>query len=206
MISNFQIRAAARRLLGGKIFDQKWLIPMVGCLIYDAVVSITSNIGVGLLLVGFFELSLATFLLHPVRTGEDANLGDLIKGFTAPNAVSSFLTGIMKNIFIALWTLLFIIPGLVKLYSYALTGYIRHDRPELSYSETITESRRLMNGHKLDLFLLDLSFIGWYLLGALCCGVGTFFVIPYHQLSRALFYEAIIRSQQTEPTIEAEVL
>ena len=112
----------------------------------------------------------------------------------------------MKNIFITLWTLLFIIPGLVKCYSYALTGYIRHDRPELNFSQTITESRRLMNGHKLDLFLLDLSFIGWYLLGSLCCGIGTIFVVPYHQLSRTLFYEAIIRSQQTEPTVEAEVL
>ena len=206
MISNFQIRAAARRLLGGKIFGQKWLIAMVGCLIYSLAISFTSYIGVGFLLVGFFELALATFLLHPVRTGEDANLGDLTKSFTAPNAVSTLLTGIMKNVFIALWTLLFIIPGLVKCYSYALTGYIRHDRPELNFSQTITESRRLMNGHKLDLFLLDLSFIGWYLLGSLCCGIGTIFVIPYHQLSRALFYEAIIRSQQTEPTVEAEVL
>ena len=206
MISNFQIRAAARRLLGGKIFGQKWLIAMVGCLIYSLATSFTSYIGVGLLLVGFFELALAAFFLRPVRTGEDANLGDLAKSFTAPNAVSTLLTGIMKNVFITLWALLFIIPGLVKCYSYALTGYIRHDRPELNFSQTITESRRLMNGHKLDLFLLDLSFIGWYLLGSLCCGIGTIFVIPYHLLSRALFYEAIIRSQQTEPTVEAEVL
>ena len=195
MISNSQIRASARRLLGGNILESKWLIPLVGCILYDAALSVTSSFGIGFILLGFFELSLAYFLLRPIRTGEEAQLGDLLKSFTAPNPASTILTGIMKNLFIFLWSLLFFIPGIVKSYSYALTGYIRVDRPELSFSETITESRRMMDGHKMQLFCLDLSFIGWYLLGALLCGVGVLFVAPYHYLARALFYEAILRGE-----------
>lgn len=196
MIPNYQIRESARRLLGGRLFGQKWLMAMVGCLLYEVVVSLSSSFYFGLLFVGFFELSLAIFLLRPVRTGEEVQLQDLLKGFSAPNFTGTLLTGIVKNIFIFLWTLLFFVPGIVKTYSYALTGYIRVDRPELDFRQTINESRRLMNGHKMDLFCLDLSFLGWYLLGALCCGVGVLFVAPYHYLSRALFYEAIIRSER----------
>ena len=196
MIPNFQIRAAARRLLGGQIFGQRWLLAMVGCLIYGFAVSITSSFFVGIILMGILELSLAIFLLRPVRTGEEVRLDDLLKGFSHPNVASTILTGIMKLLFICLWMLLFIIPGYVKSYSYALTSYIRVDHPEMNFNETITESRRLMNGHKLDLFCLDLSFLGWYLLGALCCGVGVIFVAPYHHLSRTLFYEAILRGEQ----------
>ena len=195
MISNSQIRASARRLLGGNILGNKWLMQLVGCILYNAALSVASSFGIGLILLGFFELSLAYFLLRPIRTGEEAQLGDLLKSFTAPNPASTILTGIMKNLFIFLWSLLFFIPGIVKSYSYALTGYIRVDRPELSFSETITESRRMMDGHKMQLFCLDLSFIGWYLLGSLLCGVGVLFVAPYHYLARALFYEAILRGE-----------
>lgn len=196
MIPNYQIRAAARRLLGGQIFGQRWLLALVGCLLYELVAGLASSMYVGFIFFGFFELSLAIFLLRPVRTGEEVRLDDLFKSFSAPNLTGTLLTGLLKFLYIFLWTLLFFIPGLVKSYSYALTGYVRADRPELSANETITESRRLMNGHKLDLFFLDLSFIGWYLIGALCCGIGTLFVAPYHYLSRALFYEAILRSEQ----------
>ncbi len=200
MISNSHIRLSARRLLGGNLFSNKWIMAMVGCLLCELATGLTSSFYVGFVLLGFFELSLAFFLLRPIRTGEDFRLGDLLKSFTAPNAASTILTGVMKNLFLFLWSLLFLIPGIVKSYSYALTGYIRADRPELSFSQTITESRRLMQGHKLDLFCLDLSFFGWYLLGTLCCGIGIFFVAPYHSLSRALFYEAIVR---TEPAAQA---
>lgn len=200
MIPNSQIRLSARRLLGGSIFSSKWLMAMTGCLLYEFAVALTSSLYVGIVLLGFFELSLAFFLLRPVRSGEEVQLGDLFKSFSAPNPASTILTGIMKNLFIFLWALLFVIPGIVKSYSYALTGYIRADRPELSFSETVTESRRMMDGHKMQLFCLDLSFLGWYLLGALLCGVGVLFVAPYHYLARALFYEAILR---TEPAAQS---
>jgi uncharacterized membrane protein len=107
------------------------------------------------------------------------------------------------GIFTFLWSLLFCIPGIVKGYSYAMTYYILNDRPELSATDAITESRRLMNGHKMQAFLLDLSFLGWLILGYLACCVGVFFVIPYMESARANFYTAII--EQEEPiTVSAE--
>ena len=86
--------------------------------------------------------------------------------------------------------MLFIIPGIIKSYSYALTYYLQQE-PENIHREPvdlITQSREWMDGYKWKLFCLDLSFIGWYLLGILCLGVGVLFVTPYHQMARANFY------------------
>lgn len=87
------------------------------------------------------------------------------------------------------WSLLFCIPGIIKMYSYMLVPYLIKDNPELSATETITRSRELMNGHKWEAFVMDLSFIGWYLLGAISLGlVNTFWTNPYHESARARFY------------------
>lgn len=84
---------------------------------------------------------------------------------------------------------LLIIPGIVKSYSYALTPYILKDHPELKFNAAIEESMRMMNGYKMKLFLLDLSFIGWALLTILTFGIGVLFLEPYVSASRAAFYE-----------------
>lgn len=80
----------------------------------------------------------------------------------------------------------------MKNYSYSMTMYIMQDHPELSGNEAITKSREMMNGHKFDLFVLDLTFIGWYILGAMTFGILLiFYVLPYHQATRANFYEQL---------------
>ncbi|MBQ7539800.1 MAG: DUF975 family protein [Bacteroidaceae bacterium] len=94
-------------------------------------------------------------------------------------------------VLICLWTLLFIIPGIVKSYSYALTPYILVEKPELSAMEAINESRRLMEGHKADLFILELSLIGWFFLSLLTLGLGFLWYIPYLISIRASFWEDI---------------
>ena len=98
---------------------------------------------------------------------------------------------ILMMLYIALWTLLLFIPGIIKSYSYAMTYYILVERPELSANQAIDESRRLMRGHKFDLFYLDLSFIGWILLSMLTCGIGLLWVMPYWVTARAAFWEDI---------------
>jgi len=98
---------------------------------------------------------------------------------------------ILMMLYIALWTLLLFIPGIIKSYSYAMTYYILVERPELSANQAIDESRRLMKGHKFDLFYLDLSFIGWILLSMLTCGIGLLWVMPYWVTARAAFWEDI---------------
>jgi hypothetical protein len=85
--------------------------------------------------------------------------------------------------------MLFIIPGLIKTYSYSMAYYIQRDNPHMSALECITESRRMMEGHKLRLFLLQLSFIGWYILGCIPFYIGLLWVIPYFGVAQANFYE-----------------
>ena len=97
----------------------------------------------------------------------------------------------LMSLFIVLWMLLFIIPGIVKSFSYAMTPYILEENPELSANEAIDRSRAMMRGHKFDLFWLYLSFIGWILLSILTLGIGLLWLAPYMQTATAAFYEDV---------------
>jgi uncharacterized membrane protein len=102
--------------------------------------------------------------------------------------VAGFL---LEGIFIALWSLLFYIPGIIKSLSYAMTNYILVDYPDLSANKAIDLSRAMMKDRKFDLFYLYLSFIGWFLLGILTLGIGLFWVCPYVQAAQASFYQDV---------------
>ncbi|MCL2024719.1 MAG: DUF975 family protein [Coriobacteriia bacterium] len=93
---------------------------------------------------------------------------------------------------IFLWSLLFVIPGIVAMYRYALAPYILFENPGKSPAQCITESSMLMKGRKGALFTLDLSFILWGLLVVFTGGIATFFVTPYHTLTRAGFYREVV--------------
>lgn len=95
----------------------------------------------------------------------------------------------LMGIFISLWTLLFIVPGLVKAYSYAMTPYILAEHPELSANQAIEKSMAMMDGHKFDLFYLHLSFIGWSILCIVTLGIGFLWLSPYFSASQAAFYK-----------------
>jgi uncharacterized membrane protein len=100
------------------------------------------------------------------------------------NAVSILLV----YLYTALWTLLLIVPGIVKGLAYSLTPFIVKDNPQLSPNQAINLSMKMMKGHKFDLFYLYLSFIGWIFLAILTLGIGLLWVIPYMQTSMAAFY------------------
>ena len=97
----------------------------------------------------------------------------------------------LMGLFIALWTLLFIIPGIIKMFSYAMTPFILEENPELSANEAIDRSRAMMKGHKFDLFWLFLSFIGWAILCIPTLGIGLLWLVPYMQAAQASFYEDV---------------
>ena len=105
---------------------------------------------------------------------------------------------LLMYILIVLWTLLFIIPGIIKAYSYAMTPYILDENPELSASEAIHRSRMMMKGHKFDLFWLQLSFIGWFFLCLLTTGIGFLWLQPYYYTAQAAFYEEVKSSYALE--------
>lgn len=97
----------------------------------------------------------------------------------------------IRDIYLLLWTLLFVIPGIIKSYSYLMVPYILTDNPNMGADKAITLSRKMMDGNKADAFVLHLSFIGWYLLGALAFIIGMFFVNPYFYATEAQLYLAL---------------
>lgn len=185
MTSIGEMKAAAKAQL-----NCKWLLTtgvlVVGALILSAV---SFTIIGSLLLAGAIEFGYCAYFITVTRN-KDSDFGKLLSGFNRFGDVC--ITGILKWLFTGLWSLLFVIPGIVKSYSYAMTMYIMQDHPELSGNDAITKSRQMMDGHKFDLFILDLSFIGWYLLGALTFGILIiFYVEPYRQVTRTNFYEQL---------------
>ena len=102
------------------------------------------------------------------------------------------VTLVLRDVFTFLWSCLFVIPGIIKMYEYRMIPYIISENPDISYSEAFKASREMMMGNKWKAFVFDLSFIGWYLLNALTCGIlGIFFVNPYYYASDANLYRAI---------------
>lgn len=137
-----------------------------------------------------------------VARHQDANWERLFDGFR--NYKNVFLTILLQGIYASLWSLLLIVPGIVKMYSYSMTFYVMRDNPELSKNAAIERSMAMMEGHKLDLFLLDLSMIGWVILSILTMGVGFFFLAPYIFTAHACFYDDL-RSECIEAE-EAEIV
>ena len=106
-------------------------------------------------------------------------------------------TYLLYYIYVILWTLLLIIPGIIKALSYSMTPFILQDDPTISGNAAIEKSMRMMDGHKMDLFWLFLSFIGWIILSIMTFGIGFILLEPYINTSVAHFYEDL-KEQQGE--------
>lgn len=152
--------------------------------------------------IGYSLTFVSLFVLLPLAVGYSNSMRVLLETGDNRLANNSFSLGfgnwlhvvwgmVLSTIYIFLWTLLLIIPGIIKSYSYALTPYILVEHPEMSANEAIEESMRLMDGHKFDLFYLQLSFIGWAILSILSLGLGFFWLIPYQMTAQAAFYRDI---------------
>ena len=102
-------------------------------------------------------------------------------------------------VYTLLWTLLLVIPGIIKAYSYSMTFYILRENPEMTAGDAITASQQMMDGHKMDLFLLSLSFIGWAILASITFGIGYLWLIPYIYTAYAAFYETLKKETSVTP-------
>lgn len=130
----------------------------------------------------------ARFLLNVVDE-DDYRFIDLFQGFK--NYKSAVAVGFRKYITIFLYTLLFIIPGIIATYNYAMVPYIQAEHPEYSPEECMQKSKSMMYGNRWRLFCLELSFFGWALLTVLTCGVGSIWLTPYMETAYAVFYRSI---------------
>lgn len=147
-----------------------------------------------LLISGLLELVMSIvgagfiiFLLNTIRNA-GACLGNLLDGFGLFFKV--LLLNILEALFVSLWSLLFIFPGIIAMYRYRMAIYLLVDHPELSALECIRRSKQMMKGHKWELFLLDMSFIGWIILESLpVIGYAAqIWTVPYISLTKALYY------------------
>lgn len=156
---------------------------------------------VSFILGGVVELGYARFLLKQFRR-EPLVFSDLFSQFHRFG--TGFAQRFLRSLYVALWSLLLVIPGVIKSFSYAMTPFILEDHPEMTASEAINASKALMDGHKMDLFILGLSFIGWQLLACLTLGVGFLFLNPYMSAANAVFYRNISGQQsgQYVPPVE----
>ena len=195
--SNRELRAKAREQLGNSIFGQNWLMALLVLLIASAIVSFGSAfVIVGLLLEGVLMVGVSGIFLSLKRKGGEIEITDLFSG--TKQLADNMLLGLMHYVFVFLWSLLFVIPGIVKGYSYSMCYYIKNDHPEYTWRECIDASRKMMRGHKWRLFTLHFSFIGWYIVGSLAFGIGTLWVNPYLRAAEANFYEDLLEKTFAE--------
>lgn len=153
----------------------------------------TAVIGIGavvlLLIEGPLALGSAIANLKLVRK-EGVQISNVFDGFK--NFMSAFVLALLNGIFVFLWSLLFIIPGIIKSYSYSMGMYILADNPAMEADAARKKSMEMMRGNKWRLFCLDCSFIGWWLLCILTFGALSLLVVPYHDAARAEFYRNLI--------------
>lgn len=148
---------------------------------------------------GAVTLGYVRFNLNLVD-GNNPRFADLFSQFNRLG--QGFLMQLLRGIYIFLWTLLLIIPGIIATYRYAMTPYILHDNPDMSAADAITESKKLMDGNKWRLFCLNFSFIGWDILCLFTLGIGYLWLAPYREAAYAAFYKEIQYGKYSNPVAD----
>lgn len=143
---------------------------------------------VGFFIVPSFTVSVLMIYLNLAK-GTRPEVGDIFKGFEVFG--KALWLNIIMNFFITLWSLLFLIPGIIKSISYSMSFYILADNPTMTAREALNESKRIMHGHKWEYFVLGLSFIGWILLTCITFGLAGIYAMPYMNATYINFYNKI---------------
>ena len=155
MLSSFEYRQ--RAALGGRIFGNIWLMALLANVIVMAVTSVASSVIIGSLLVyGALYVGYASIMLKLARGRGEVDIADCAKGFVT-GYVENLLLGLVSMLKIFLWSLLFVIPGIMKAYSYSMIYYIKNDHPDYSWNQCLAQSETLMRGKRIT---------------APCCSIG----------------------------------
>lgn len=128
------------------------------------------------------------FFMESASMGHSAGVERLFFAFSKGNYFPVMKTMFFMGFFETMWTFLFIIPGIYKHYEYFMIPYLLAENPQMDRHEAFRLSKEMMDGHKFNTFVLELSFIGWYLLGLLLCFVGGLFVNPYYEMTFVELY------------------
>lgn len=173
--------------------DLKWGMAIITFLIYNiivgslSVIPILGSIG-ALILAGPFAYGLATFSMAISRNQKE-DIKQIFEGFN--NFANCLIAYLLMVLYVFLWSLLFIIPGIIAAISYSMIFYIMVDEPEIGPEAALRKSKEMMYGYKWKFFRLNLRFFGWSLLCILTLGIGFLWLIPYMHVTYVKFYEDI---------------
>lgn len=150
------------------------------------------------------------YFIEGIKYGKSPEVSTIFSTIRWGESWPIIKTVILKRLYIFLWTLLFIIPGIIKSYEYYFVEYLLAEDATLTTKEAIYKSRQMTNGNKFNIFILEMSFFGWYLLGTLALGIGILFVNPYRDASLAALYTRLnpssYESELEEENLEEEIL
>lgn len=172
--------------------EGNWFAAIVAFLLYVVLFALLDMTGIGILFSGLLTFGYAAFCLTLIQT-KKARVGAFFGGMFR-KMFKKWGASFLMGLYTCLWSLLLIIPGIVKYYAYAMTPYIMMEKPDMGINDAITKSREMMKGHKWQLFWLDVSFTGWMLLSILTLGVALVYAWPYYNAAKAAFYKEIRKS------------
>ncbi|MGN0467005.1 MAG: DUF975 family protein [Lachnospiraceae bacterium] len=143
------------------------------------------------LFIGYqIEVGVKGFFVKNTYT--EPKVGEILSTYHNGSIGSVALTQFLVELFIVLWSLLLVIPGIIKSYQYKMIPYILAENPDIEWREAFALSKQMTDGHKMDLFILDLSFLGWRFLSLITCGIlSIFYVTPYYEQTMAEAYELL---------------
>ncbi len=181
-------------------------------MVIATIVIILSIYLLAIVIIFLIKTLIQIFLVNPVMVAKNVyyvnnrnNMGrvrDLVTSFTRGSYSSIVKTMFMRDLYVGLWSLLFIIPGIIKYYSYFMVPYIVAENPSISVARAFEISKKTMRGQKWKLFVLQLSFLGWVLLGSLIFfGAGLIFLEPYMEATYVEFYEVMKEKALKESTL-----
>lgn len=170
---------------------------LVGGVAYIVIVALIFAV-IYFVLGSIIEVGYSRFNLDLVDRVKEPEIGTLFAYFK--NWKATACAKLLQTVYVFLWSLLFIIPGIVAGYSYAMTSYILAENPELTASEAIEQSKQMMSGNRWRLFCLQFSFIGWSILCSLTLGIGNLWLTPYKQAATAAFYREVSGTAYSEQT------
>lgn len=160
------------------------------------IVGFIIGIIISLFVVNMFEIGIAKFFID-AREGK-YSIEQLLYAYKSGNLTNLVVTMFLRSLYIVLWSLLFVIPGIIAAYRYRFVPYILAENPDLVPSEALRLSKEMTNGIKMDLFILDLSFFGWHLLSLVTFGLSEYFLAPYIQATNAEVYAKYAMSRPNE--------
>ena len=198
-----KLSVSEAKRLGKQNMKQQWGPSLLVLVIYAVLIACGNVIPVlgALAIAGPLTYGLY-YIYHYASKGGKINYWDIFKGFEN-NFGDTFLAHILVSIYTFLWSLLFIIPGIIKAYSYAMTMYVMAREDNIDCSEAIKKSIDYMKGNKMRLFMLDLSFLGWDILEALTFGILAVYVEPWKLHAKTLFFNDIYDKNNAVETTES---